>query len=750
MGSASYYVSTLTANGGAAGLVTVVSTAPFVVDAYVSLAAMGVAAVSGKILSIDSATTMTVSTAAGTTLDLSAFLTADDARIVQPEQEDVGGDIPFYGDIGSGSGGGVTSHGDLTGLGANDHTQYQLRSEKAATSGYASLDSSTLVPVAQLATGSASSSTYLRGDRTWATVSGGGVSDHGGLTGLGDDDHTQYQLRSEKAAAGGYASLDGGVLVPVAQMATGSASSSSYLRGDRTWTTFPTLITAHSALSGLSADDHAQYQLRTEKGATSGYASLDGSTLVPTAQVATGTATSSTYLRGDRVWTTFPTLVTAHSALSGLSADDHPQYQLVSGKAAASGYASLDSSTLVPTAQVATGTATSSTYLRGDRTWTTFPTLVTAHSALTGLSADDHPQYQLVTGKAAANGYASLNSSTLVPTAQLGTGTANSSAYLRGDSTWAAFPTSPTGSGTTNQLAYWSSSSVLTSMSKVTAVSGSLHLADDASTTAASSGSVTIHSSSVAGRSTLSWLDDLGFRRYTQEFNGYKKIFMWTAQGDATTSSTLGFDFSATGTATYRQPTNSTIFTQARRIGYVSSASASSQSGIRHGIVNFTLGNTARKGGFLYSALWGVSDAATVADSRVFVGFANTAGTIGTGEPSTAPGHHVAFLADSTDNNLQFACRGAGSVTKVDLGASFPAKSFNTDLYRTTIFAPPMATAIGYHIINFTTGAEASGTVTTNLPGNNTLMGCQVWRGNGATALAVGIDVSYQYLETDA
>jgi hypothetical protein len=38
---------------------------------------------------------------------------------------------------------------------------------------------------------------------TWSAVGGGGggVTDHGLLTGLGDDDHTQYQLRSEKGVA---------------------------------------------------------------------------------------------------------------------------------------------------------------------------------------------------------------------------------------------------------------------------------------------------------------------------------------------------------------------------------------------------------------------------------------------------------------------------------------------------------------------------------------------------------------------
>jgi hypothetical protein len=46
----------------------------------------------------------------------------------------------------------------------------------------------------------------------------GAASDHGLLAGLGDNDHPQYQLVSEKAAANGYASLDSGGKVPVAQL----------------------------------------------------------------------------------------------------------------------------------------------------------------------------------------------------------------------------------------------------------------------------------------------------------------------------------------------------------------------------------------------------------------------------------------------------------------------------------------------------------------------------------------------------
>ena len=42
------------------------------------------------------------------------------------------------------------------------------------------------------ATGTRNNTTYLRGDNTWQTVSGGGVTDHGALTGLSDDDHSIY------------------------------------------------------------------------------------------------------------------------------------------------------------------------------------------------------------------------------------------------------------------------------------------------------------------------------------------------------------------------------------------------------------------------------------------------------------------------------------------------------------------------------------------------------------------------------
>ena len=65
---------------------------------------------------------------------------------------------------------------------------------------------------------------------------------------------------------------------------------------------------------------------------------------------------------------------------------------------------------------------------------------VTDHGALTGLGDDDHSLYQLDANKSAANGYASLDSGTKVPTVELGGAGATSSKFLRGDQSWALPP----------------------------------------------------------------------------------------------------------------------------------------------------------------------------------------------------------------------------------------------------------------------------------------------------------------------
>jgi len=53
------------------------------------------------------------------------------------------------------------------------------------------------------------------------------VTDHGGLSGLADNDHPQYQLGSEKNSANGYAGLDGSTKLTGSQQVYGSATNTA-------------------------------------------------------------------------------------------------------------------------------------------------------------------------------------------------------------------------------------------------------------------------------------------------------------------------------------------------------------------------------------------------------------------------------------------------------------------------------------------------------------------------------------------
>ncbi|WP_020398989.1 hypothetical protein [Kordiimonas gwangyangensis] len=120
---------------------------------------------------------------------------------------------------GGGGSGGVTDHGALTGLGDDDHPQYLNATRGDAryyvrayidTNFYtkAAIDTAlagkasashghtlaSLTDVGEEAPEDGESLVWHAGVGEWrpATISSGGVTDHGALSGLGDDDHPQY------------------------------------------------------------------------------------------------------------------------------------------------------------------------------------------------------------------------------------------------------------------------------------------------------------------------------------------------------------------------------------------------------------------------------------------------------------------------------------------------------------------------------------------------------------------------------
>lgn len=256
-------------------------------------------------------------------------------------------------------------------------------------------------------------------------------------------------------------------------------------------------------------------------------------------------------------------------------------------------------------------------------------------------------------------------------------------------------------------------------------------------------------SKKVGLRNMLAVIGKSGLDYTIQPHIGRNKVMLWQANGNSTASTVIGNALTANGTATTRNVATTNLFTSMRRLGYVSANTAGSSAGLRTTSLQFWRGNANDRGGFHFICRFGISDASAVATGRLFIGLTSTTGAIGNVNPSTLL-NIIGVGADDNDTNLQIMRNdGSGTATKIDLGSNFPANTRNTDMYEIVLFSPPNGSAVYYQITNLTTGATSEGTLSSDIPTSTQLLAVQAWRGNGATALAVGLDLVNIYIETD-
>lgn len=205
-------------------------------------------------------------------------------------------------------------HGDLTGLGDDDHPQYILVDGSRGFTGTVSgIDPTQDYHLATKG--------YVDGEIS--TLSSSIITDHGGLSGLGDDDHTQYIL------------VDGsrgftGTVSGVDPTQSYHLTTKFYVDGEidtLSGTLSSQIITDHGGLSGLADDDHPQYILvdgsRGFTSTVSGVTPVQDYDLATKGYVDGEITTLSGYLDSQ--------IITDHGALTGLGDDDHTQYILTDG-----------------------------------------------------------------------------------------------------------------------------------------------------------------------------------------------------------------------------------------------------------------------------------------------------------------------------------------------------------------------------------------------------------------------------------
>jgi hypothetical protein len=311
----------------------------------------------------------------------------------------------------------------------------------------------------------------------------------------------------------------------------------------------------------------------------------------------------------------------------------------------------------------------------------------------------------------------------------------------------------PGASGNANSVQYKTSTSELGGAAYVEISSqGNLCLHDVAVPTAPAAGRLVLFGEECGGRSMPAYIGPSGLDSILQPFLARNKIGYWSGIGNANTAPlALGIAApTAAGTATAVNVATTGIAAQTKRLRYqVSPASATAVAGWRLGVAQFWLGNGSGLGGFNLVQRFVPGGNGTPSTQRMFVGIGSSTAAPTDVQPSSIT-NIIGVGADAADTNLFMMHNdGSGTATRIDLGANFPKNNAGTDLYEIALFAKPNATEVEYQVRRLNTGHEATGTITTDIPSNTTLLAPRGWASVGGTSSTIAIDLISLYIETD-
>ena len=412
----------------------------------------------------------------------------------------------------------------------------------------------------------------------------------------------------------------------------------------------------------------------------------------------------------------------------------------------------------IATARLGSGTADSTTFLRGDNTWQT----VSGGGAtnLDGLS-------DVVITTPASNNLLGYNGSSWVNRAvndaigdgtlgvgKLSQGTATNGQVLAWNniaSSWA--PADPSGGGATPQgsdgaIQYNSAGSFEGATSTLISANGNIQLNDSTESTGIANSTI-LFSKSFAGRS----LPTIRSGSACPDTNlqvclGRNRIAWANFSGASTTLSAFGIALATTGTAAAGSLTVSggTQLARQMRTTYSNTAAINAFAGIRTGSSQVWRGTVTNSGGFHIVYRFGRSDAITLCSE--YHGVSSTTSAPGAAQVDPVAGSSYAnkfgIGIRTTDTNYQLMhCNGNAVATVVDTGiAAVQNVSYRLELF----WEPGNSSVMKWLLVREDNDTSATGSASTNLPAQNTALGFTSHRCTaGNTAVVTHNFISYYH-----
>lgn len=270
---------------------------------------------------------------------------------------------------------------------------------------------------------------------------------------------------------------------------------------------------------------------------------------------------------------------------------------------------------------------------------------------------------------------------------------------------------------------------------------------------APASGVVKIFAKSFGGREMLAQRASIGDSFPMQPFLGQLMFSRWQpkyGQGSLDVDG-AAFALAIVGSNVSAAMSSTNLYAYMRHLELLQTVAATTNVvGFRSAIAAHMRGNAAKIGGFYFACRWGPATGVATATTRAFCGMcADTAAPTDV-ETSTLL-NMIGMGWDAADTNIQmFHNDASGAATKIDLGASFPVPVVDrAHVYEIQMYCPPNGSYISYEITDLVTDVVATGTISTNLPVNTTLITTKLQMSVGGTSSVIGVAMFLMYTESE-